>query len=115
MAMREGMGRTGPSSLAVAAQMWPTPTASEHTGPGHSEKAGGKNLRTVVAEREMWPTPTANLRDMDTMERARLSGQQREAMRESGEPYQTQTTGSLNPTWVEWLMGFPLGWTDLGA
>jgi site-specific DNA-cytosine methylase len=23
--------------------------------------------------------------------------------------------GQLNPTWVEWLMGFPLGWTDLGA
>jgi DNA (cytosine-5)-methyltransferase 1 len=22
-------------------------------------------------------------------------------------------TGSLNPTWVEWLMGFPDGWTDL--
>jgi hypothetical protein len=20
--------------------------------------------------------------------------------------------GQLNPTWVEWLMGFPLGWTD---
>ena len=20
---------------------------------------------------------------------------------------------SLNPTWVEWLMGFPLGWTAL--
>jgi DNA-cytosine methyltransferase len=23
--------------------------------------------------------------------------------------------GSLNPTWVEWLMGYPTGWTDLGA
>lgn len=23
--------------------------------------------------------------------------------------------GSLNPTWVEWLMGWPIGWTDLGA
>jgi len=23
--------------------------------------------------------------------------------------------GQLNPTWVEWLMGFPLGWTDLDA
>ena len=23
--------------------------------------------------------------------------------------------GSLNPTWVEWLMGFPLGWTALEA
>ena len=21
--------------------------------------------------------------------------------------------GALNPTWVEWLMGYPLGWTDL--
>jgi hypothetical protein len=21
--------------------------------------------------------------------------------------------GRLNPTWVEWLMGWPLGWTDL--
>lgn len=21
--------------------------------------------------------------------------------------------GQLNPTWVEWLMGWPLGWTDL--
>lgn len=24
-------------------------------------------------------------------------------------------TGPLNPQWVEWLMGFPIGWTDLGA
>ena len=23
--------------------------------------------------------------------------------------------GALNPTWVEWLMGWPLGWTDLDA
>ncbi len=22
--------------------------------------------------------------------------------------------GSLNPEWVEWLMGFPIGWTDCG-
>jgi len=24
-----------------------------------------------------------------------------------------QAGGALNPTWVEWLMGWPLGWTDL--
>ena len=23
--------------------------------------------------------------------------------------------GRLNPEWVEWLMGFPAGWTDLEA
>lgn len=26
-----------------------------------------------------------------------------------------ETSGSLNPAWVEWLMGFPTGWTDLEA
>jgi hypothetical protein len=25
------------------------------------------------------------------------------------------TPGPLNPTWVEWLMGFPTGWTALDA
>ena len=24
-------------------------------------------------------------------------------------------SGSLNPNWVEWLMGYPAGWTDLEA
>jgi hypothetical protein len=23
--------------------------------------------------------------------------------------------GQLNPNWVEWLMGLPIGWTDLNA
>lgn len=27
----------------------------------------------------------------------------------------TGNNGKLNPEWVEWLMGFPLGWTDLNA
>lgn len=30
--------------------------------------------------------------------------------------FQSMTAGNggkLNPTWVEWLMGFPLGWSDL--
>jgi hypothetical protein len=26
-----------------------------------------------------------------------------------------QIGGQMNPTWVEWLMGFPPGWTDLNA
>jgi hypothetical protein len=52
---------------------WPTPTASEGTGPGHATK-GGMNLRTAI---------------------------------------QKATPGSLNPTWVEWLMNFPLGWTEV--
>ncbi len=26
---------------------------------------------------------------------------------------ETQQKGSLNPDWTEWLMGYPIGWTDL--
>src|SRR5690606_23019406 len=26
-----------------------------------------------------------------------------------------QVGGQLNPTWVEWLMGYPAGWTELNA
>ena len=36
--------------------------------------------------------------------------------REKGDKTPTlpdQIGGQLNPMWVEWLMGFPLGWTDL--
>jgi hypothetical protein len=43
----------------------------------------------------LWPTPTAN----------RWDGLQSHGV--------NVITGSLNPTWVEWLMGFPLGWTSL--
>jgi hypothetical protein len=25
-----------------------------------------------------------------------------------------ELNGTLNPEWVEWLMGWPRGWTDLG-
>ena len=27
-------------------------------------------------------------------------------------PLNVQAGGPLNPTWVEWLMGWPIGWTD---
>ena len=58
-----------------------------------------------------WPTPTASCVDMDTMERQRYSREQLARMRDDGEPYVSQGTGMLNPEWVEWLQGYPAGWT----
>lgn len=31
------------------------------------------------------------------------------------EGLRTSSTGRVNPTWAEWLMGFPTGWTDCAA
>ena len=51
-----------------------------------------------------WPTPT-------TQDAANNGGASQ--MKRNSFPLNAQVGGSLNPTWVEWLMGLPLGWTDL--
>ena len=49
-----------------------------------------------------WPTPTAS----DSK-----GGGQRAASKQGGANLREALGGPLNPTWVEWLMGWPLGWT----
>lgn len=34
-------------------------------------------------------------------------------MERNSRPLSEQVGGHLNPPWVEWLMGWPIGWTDL--
>lgn len=92
---------------------WPTPTAGDplitsSPTPGMGERyrarAGG-NLLEAVADR-MWPTPTAN---EDAVGRP---GAAMQRMLGNHPDVRTPDGGTLNPTWVEWLMGFPPGWTD---
>jgi len=62
-------------------------------------------LATAVAR---WPTPTAR----DHKDGTNVSGVPVNSL--LGRAVQpTPETGALNPTWVEWLMGFPIGWTVL--
>jgi hypothetical protein len=53
---------------------------------------------------QMWPTPTAH--------NAKECNAPSESERNTP-TLAAQAGGSLNPTWVEWLMGWPLAWTDL--
>jgi hypothetical protein len=59
------------------------------------------NLETVVGQR-MWPTPTAH--------NAKETNAPSEANRNTP-TLAAQAGGQLNPMWVEWLMGFPIGFT----
>lgn len=87
---------------------WPTPTKSDGMGgPGCSGRAGGMNLRTAVA----WPTPRTKgmCGGTGAWEQLKKATDSQEEARKMG----AGNGGQLNPTWVEWLMGWPLEWTDL--
>lgn len=126
----------GSLTEALSASIWPTPTVNgNYNKKGISEKSGD-GLATAV---KSWPTPMASYgkprgTNASTSRRVRLGKQiSLEATvklyptptahnaKEGAFPAEytrktptlaTHAGGQLNPTWVEWLMGWPLGWTD---
>jgi hypothetical protein len=105
--------------------LWPTPTAVTRPMEGNVRlyrakiQAGemteaeanqmlGKSVREPQGKLQRWPTPTA----ADSYTHALKSSQQKEGSRHSLN-LPSAVGGQLNPMWVEWLMGFPTGWTDL--
>jgi len=95
---------------------WPTPTARDHrTGQasriGDPARHGGWNLNDWAA---MWPTPQAemgNPRNHKVWRRPDGQPQNLENAVAARDP--DAIGGLLNPTWVEWLQGFPPGWTEI--
>jgi len=131
---RDSSGRPG---LQMAAMMWPTPTVCGNYNQKGMSATSGDGLATAV---KMWPTPcardykgsgkTGQLRDsLDyavepgaTKSKSYATPQARDFRTGSTQRWDDpersrnlndQIGGQLNPTWVEWLMGWPLGWTDL--
>lgn len=97
-----------------ASQMWPTPTARDCKGANSLKhltqpKTPGNNhhVRQLANAVKLFATPCA--RDYRTGQRKRYENPARTCN------LNDQIGGQLNPTWVEWLMGFPPGWTDLNA
>ena len=92
-------------------QSWPTPQEHNATGPpgAGTIARGGRQSDLCVAVR-LWPTPTSVSGNQDgRMTEWGGSGSRKMLV---GLPHH-ETNGHLNPRWVEWLMGFPDGWTDL--
>jgi hypothetical protein len=96
---RSGMTRSGTAFLLptlaprldakveIGCGLWPTPTAGDSLGRGYHGRLSGN----------WWPS---------------LAGAVSLA---EGDPVQCVTAGRVNPQFVEWIMGFPLGWTALDA
>jgi hypothetical protein len=61
----------------------------------------------------LWPTPSATMsKGSSPAALTRKTGASRENDRLDHAVMATDG-GQLNPTWVESLMGFPFGWTDM--
>jgi len=123
---RKGRTRLGNLREQVDRQtirLWPTPVARDYKGMGLRKN----DLPSAVM---MWPTPTTfdasnwvkinpvmtsagtikHLNRRGGLSRASLLG----IVSLFPEPASKKTgNGRLNPEWVEWLMGFPTGWTEL--
>jgi hypothetical protein len=129
-----GMTRSGvlflqppwePITDAIESSLWPTPTTQEVEHPnailnhkGRRMSKDGTNSHSLgLADAVLvWPTPTASswgstghraILDARIMDGS-ITEQDKRAMTAGN-------GGKLNPEWVEWLMGFPIGWTDLEA
>jgi len=119
-------GRTGfvRRSLQGEAKIWPTPDASvgtggrvrdpERVGPTGMTVDGKKRQVSLEDSVRRWPTPKSTISGSDYARAGREKSGTDDLVTAV-----SRTTGpgtpptSLNPEWVEWLMGFPAGWTDL--
>lgn len=98
------------NGLPAAVQLFPTPTARDWKG-----RTGPNWNHQTLPDAVLWPTPrtkgmcggTGSFQTMiDLQEQGVITEEERKQMTAGN-------GGQLNPTWVEWLMGFPIGWTEL--
>lgn len=118
--------RKANKARGIYQQLYMTPKASD---TGYAEKQeqylkrmGDRiancfpNLSTQIAYKEkIYPTPKAQDSRACIVDRGKsnLGEEIHGQYLCGGESTQPTSTARLNPNWVEWLMGWPIGWTDL--
>ena len=89
--------------LSNQVKMWPTPDANMNRGTQ-------KNFRPIRPSGQH-ATYSLNQAVQDSL----MPTPQTQGLKEcvNGQSIPLIPTGKLNPQWVEWLMGLPIGYTDL--
>ena len=133
-----------PRTEETGSQYWPTPMASSWGGSGHRKTLNVMVRRGLITEEERrnfaagnWGKtnpellewlmgytktftqllPTPRMSDYKTASNKRFygGGYYRHQLDELLECTPLGRIGLLNPEWVEWLMGYPIGWTELNV
>ncbi len=117
-------GNGAGTPLTIASQLWPTPAARDFRSGEASEATHDRNSRPLNEVATLWATPRSHevgeyqySRGDKTKPVLTLTGQTA-SFRQAhpihpvgGLPSKERRT--LNPLFVEWLMGWPAGWTLL--
>jgi hypothetical protein len=117
-----------PLTAETASGSWLTPTKVERRCKDETEivttkngtarrkyKNGKTSSLGLEAQVRRWPAPTVAMfkgSSLGAMTRSSGASRLNDRLDYAVEQGAIQD-GRLNPTWVEWLMGFPLGHTDL--
>jgi hypothetical protein len=107
----------GEPKLSAEVKLWPTPTASLADKGGRITPRKGREGGTLIeaVSSRMWPTPCASASASKGSSPAALlrkTGKSR-ANDSIDHAVMASDGGHLNPEWVEWLMGWPIGHTAL--
>lgn len=96
------------------AKLWPTPVKNENRAAAYTPEtsrrhflSGEHQVHLAQAARDpvMFPTPTSTNGLRGSSQSDNYPGK----WKSPGHP----EYGELNPDWVEWIMGWPIGWTSL--
>lgn len=109
--LTESQRGRGTLTAHLVERMWPTPRAHEVGNYTRDHGQKGSERPTLTGAVKLWPTPrTAGMcGGTGNWEQLKEKCENMEEARKMG----AGNGGQLNPDWVEWLMGWPIGWTDL--
>ena len=127
----QGYGTQGNLNDAVVRRAesapWPTPTAHAAKPVCNEKPRNGLNYAVERGKTKSHLYPTVGTQTMggcsgsfaklkELEENGRQTPEERRAMSShltGGKDPDTANCGMLNPDWVEWLMGWPIWWTDV--
>jgi hypothetical protein len=102
------------TTRACLADMFPTPRAvdadkGQRTPLGAEKEANRGHGMDLPAHVRIFPTPTCNdAKNNNPPSQRTENGRHTDQLN-------VVAGGSLNPDWVEWLQGLPVGWTAIGG
>jgi hypothetical protein len=103
---RKGASKTSGDGLETWVNIFPTPTVCGRDNAGGSKPGPTRPSLQTMAAKNRWPTPLAS--DWKSQSPAKQATNSRPLWEQIG----ASDGGPLNPAWVEWLMGWPIGHTE---